>query len=105
MGNITLELYSNIHPVVYCPCSPIAGGISVVSYLGSVPVPVTDCTTGVNGTNETQNDYSGRCLIIHVYSSIPLQHFNGRPVLYSLVYSFAAVEAKESVNFLLEKRE
>ena len=30
-----------------------------------LPVPVTDCTTGVNGTNETQNDYSGGCLIIH----------------------------------------
>ncbi len=30
-----------------------------------LPVPVTDCTTGVNGTNETQNGYSEGCLIIN----------------------------------------
>ena len=48
-----------------------------------LPVPVTDCTTGVNGTNETQNDYSGRCLIIHVENSEPLQHLFRRLHLYS----------------------
>lgn len=30
-----------------------------------LPVPVTDFITGVNGTNETQNDYGKDCLIIH----------------------------------------